>query len=331
MKTKALLLILIISLAPLAPVVNMPHRLPTVIVSMDNDDQAVQTAIHTIVRNTPNTIVTTFDSHQFNSLIRQRVKVVIWVAHGSEEGFLINDQIKPWQNLVQWIKTTPSKDITLMCDSSTIMELSDLSRNDVMTFTNDIDAVLGGLFVSWALTQVSSLFDKISLRLHKLVTGTTNAHSLGYVMGRMSGDELSFAIVMTGVTLSLVLLDLYLDPEWSFVKKTGAKMIAMGQVGVITTLVYLAQGSISKWEAFATLSGFVLDFVDALVGVMKSATWWEKAAFGVSAFLSILALAIETASDGTITYAKYLAAFGSIIGLAADIAGDYNDWNTWVG
>ncbi len=289
-------------------------------VKMD-DDLSIDAAIRTLEQNTPGIHVVEYGSFEYNLLLWRSINPTIWISHGSEEGFKLNGEICDWSNLEKPIRTTKNKDIILSCHSDSLIKQTSLTDKDVITFNSAVDAELGALLVSYALTNNNGIINKIKSRIETVIYSPKS-----YTPLALSGIELGYWTVMTIVTLLMILLDVYMDPEWNIIQQTAIKLIVIGKVGIITTLCWLAQGWISFTSAIADMIGFIVDVVEYLIQFFYAASWWEKLIYGACIIGGLIILAAElTATAGQSAWWKLFAASVTIIALAANVAADWID------
>lgn len=136
---------------------------------------------------------------------------------------------------------------------------------------------------------------------------------------------------MAAVTLNLILLNLYLDPSWSFIKVTAVNMITMGHIGIILSLVYIFTGKVSVSGVAGNMVSFVVDFLGYAFSAFSSEPLSVKLAFGASFALALGAAAATILSMGSAAAIKLVAAAASLIAFGAGIASDWLDTNDIVG
>jgi len=353
-KTKILLgvacLIFLISSFPFVQALTTP--IPNQLVVRLEDSQAVNNAIVNLEQNLPNLVVLDYDSAEYKLKYWRFLGVAIWVSHGSEEGVMINGELMQWDVLENPIKGTPNKDIVLSCYSNALVEQTDLSSASVATFSGEVDAVIGSLVVSYALSQDSNILPKIISRASEIAKNPSYAEPLkilldpgdgggsggiiisDYVLGRLSEDEFAYHLISLMVLLLLVLVDFILPPGLPFVQSLATELI-ISSIVLVTTIIYLARGLIT-WEA--AVPGLLVWFDDS-IGIFYqfflAAALWEQIVLGIAAVFALVALVIEVTADGlsggAVTMGKILAGTASFVVICVDFYNDYNDIDTIVG
>ena len=298
------------------------------IVKMSNDT-STNVAVKILHNNLLGSKVVEYGSFEYYLYLGKSLGVVIWVSHGNQNGFSLRGQLKDWSMLASLIRDTPNKDIVLMCYSNQLIKQTSLDESEALTFSGTIDARYGALLVAYLLTQDKNLLIKMTNVLIDLLSGGT------YLPLYFSNVEKAWWIITLVVSLNLLLLDLYMDREWSFVQKAALKILTVGKIQIFTTMIYLAKGWITLSAAFSTIVSFVHDSLSYIWDAYTSASWWEKAAMIAAAGLAFFALIAEYLSSastgGLVSYAKYAAVGATILALAAGIYGDYTDSDAIVG
>ena len=331
--------------------------IPNQLVVRLDDSQAVTEAIENLEQNIPNAVVVDYDSAKYNLKYWRFLGVAIWVSHGSEEGVMINGELTQWDVLEDPIKGTLNKDIVLTCYSSAILEQTDLSISNVLTFGGEVDAVIGSLVVSYAISQNDAIIPKLISRMNEISTtpscveplrflldpgggggsggGVVTPPTPNYVLHHLSIIELRYHLVSLFLLIALVLVNLYIPADLPFVQKMAIEFGIAAWLTVTVTLKFLAEGSITLEAAIGDIIGWFVDALDIFYAYFMAADTWEKVVIGVALFLAMFALAIELAGDaasgGAVTTAKFIAATASFMVLAVSFINDYEDLDTIAG
>ena len=321
--------------------------IPTVLAIEMNKDFAVEQTSTTLSQNIPGAISIEYDSFKYHLLAWRTLKPVIWISHGSEEGVLIQGEIKNWSDVENLVRMTPNKDILLACHSDEILKQTSLTSADAITFNSDIDSILGALVVSYALTGNEKIVNKIIDRVSTLASNPELILPLAIVMdgGSVGGStttssssiglsqiELGYWIIITIVFLIGVVIGWYMDPSWSFVQKLGIKLITVGKIGILTTLAYVGAGYMSWNSALPKIVGFCFDTLGYLLKALFALSWWEQLILGICLILSIIAhVAAYVATGSAVLWAKIAACVAGGIAICVGIAHDFYDNNNWVG
>ncbi|MHA1464785.1 MAG: hypothetical protein ACTSQ2_06825 [Candidatus Heimdallarchaeaceae archaeon] len=134
-----------------------------------DDDNTVKLAIQTLNENIPQITFIKSKSLKYNLRIHRFIEPVVWVGHGDKEGIENFNSKTSWKVFSQEIKRTSSIDIVLACNSNELIRRALLTKLDVITFDDKIDATLGALLVSYTLTQSNIVLDQAVSHYKKLL------------------------------------------------------------------------------------------------------------------------------------------------------------------
>ncbi|MBY8999851.1 MAG: hypothetical protein KGD64_02960 [Candidatus Heimdallarchaeota archaeon] len=324
--------------------------IPTQLVVKLDDTATVNTAISNLKQNTKNIAIVEYGSTEYDLTYWRTLGAVIWVSHGTDEGVSINGKLASWDQLEAPILRTPNKDVVLACYSGSLLQQTELSSNDVLTFDDEIDSVIGSLLVSYLVTKDSTILPKVTSRLLEVYTNPTQYDPLAfvvddggggttpppsYVIGHLSSVELTYWLLSAFLLFVLILCNFFIPESFSFVQATGVRLAVAGWSGILLTLVYLGRGQITVASAIVSICSWVIDALGILIECFYQAPLWEQIVFGIAGFLALVALGLELAGDavsgGAVTAAKILGATASIIVLCVHVWQDYDDLDTIVG
>jgi len=310
-----------------------------------SNDSTVKNASRTLSQNIQGLTVVEYDSFKYLSLVWRALEPVIWISHSNEEGVQIQGKMSDWSALEPLVYRTPNKDIMLSCYSSNLIEETELTSADVFTFNNEIDSTLGALFISYALTGNEKIVEKI---IDRAFTLTFNPEMIlplrmvedgpppstpppTYTPG-LSQVELGYWIIMVVIFFIGAIVGWYMDPNWSFVQKLGIKLIAVGKIGILTTLAYVGAGYMTWDAAIPKIVGFCFDTLGYLLKALQALTLAEQLLYGLSLILSVIAqIGVYIFSASTLLWLKIAAIAASGIALCVGIAHDFFDKNDWIG
>lgn len=355
-KTKILLgvacLIFLTSSFPFVQALTTP--IPNQLVVRLEDSQAVNNAIVNLKQNLQNLVVLDYDSAEYKLKYWRFLGVAIWVSHGSEEGVMINGELTQWDVLEDPIKGTPNKDIVLSCYSNALVEQTDLSFTDVATFNSEVDAVIGSLVVSYALSRDSTIIPKIISRANDIAVNPSSVNPLvilldagggggggggtlpNYVVGHLSQAEQDFHFLSLFLLLALTLCSLYIPPDLPFVFTMASQFkTIIGGLSIILTGMYLCEGLITLESAILGFAQWFIEAVDIFYDCFTAAALWEQITLGIAVGIALLAMIIEIFADvlagGIVTAGKILAATAAFIAWGVSVYNDYHDLDTIVG
>ncbi|MCF2138415.1 MAG: hypothetical protein K9W43_14380 [Candidatus Thorarchaeota archaeon] len=317
-------------IAVLSPLWVMPLSAPVVsdVVVVMYHDSAVNTAVRTIVANDPHVRVVEYESLEYALTIHRTAGRVVWVSHGSKQGILAGSQVLSWRTFSGRTQMTPGKDIVLACDSTALYRY--VSTGSVFGFTGAVDAILGGLLVSFLLEPQKSILYRFSELNFDMVTNRRiNSRFLGptdYILDYLSEREAMYWLAISMLVIGSMLFNYYAG--LSFWQKVGCLLVIPGQCGIIVTLLWLARGWIKPLSAASKIAGFI---VGTLPAAMISVLGGNVFALGILMTCVIATIASWGASAGAIAAAKIVLLIASILAFIGGIVQDAIDGNTIVG
>ncbi|MDF1538718.1 MAG: hypothetical protein P1Q69_07430 [Candidatus Thorarchaeota archaeon] len=325
-KSQYLLLMMLI----VSPMAIMPLSIPIMsdmIVVIDRDD-SVNIAVQTIKENVQNVKVVEYNSLDYALNIHRTFGKVTWVSHGSEEGILVEKETISWRKFSSMTMLTLGRDIILACESANICSFA--TPGSVIGFNGAVDAMLGGLVVSYLLEREQVVLEKAYERVFDIISGNVDYRPLD-----LSAAE---GIYWLAVFL-LSILAYYLgnpmaatNPTWiNFVTYYLYENVITNAPGIALTLVYLALGQMDIWVGVFQLLGFIIFDVPTafLQMAMDPFGIITDPVFIISLGLGISMIALS-AYYGKLTLDVALVIVGFIF-IAAGAISDFNDSNDWVG
>lgn len=153
----------------------------SVIVRMDKNDIAIDTAVQNIIQDQPDIIVVDYLSLKYALIISRALGPVIWVGHGSDQGIMTHKGLLSWEKSAGLVQDTSNTDIMLSCNSYNIKKF--LDSDNVITFADALDANVGAKISLLFLTRdFSYLLDAIEIS-NKVKQGLIPSYTL-----RIIGD-----------------------------------------------------------------------------------------------------------------------------------------------
>jgi hypothetical protein len=220
-----------------------------VIVKMD-DSPGVNLAAETLAQNVPNTLIVDYNSLAYHLVIWRAYGEVVWIGHGSQQGISTVQGILTWQEFAVQVKTAPSRDFILACDSNAILSYLPAS-NILMSFSGPTDARLGALMISYLLTGKTAVLEKGFTVALNLLEGKTSLVPLGTIPG--SANDIARTAVKVAVYLALVyavdcIWSLFADPGAGFLV-LAALVLAIGAFGALVggIAVDIIQAGLEAW------------------------------------------------------------------------------------
>jgi hypothetical protein len=311
-----------------------------IVVKMDNSP-AVNTATETLQENTPGAAVVDYNSLAYDLDMWRAYGGVIWVGHGSQQGVETQQGSLSWKDLAAKVEDTPSKDVILTCYSAAILAYVPQGKVP-LAFRGVMDAKLGALIVSYALTKNKAILGEAIQDIMDLMSGKAQPMLLRYMepgeyylgWGYLTNYELltDFAIPIMMVLIFTVILgfpddgpmgdlvNTWMDDNWPTLVQ-----------GFFQETMDLASGQSPTTDAVDladTCANLMTDSLgtamDAISFVFDNLSVGEAILYGVI-FVAVMALTIVTL--GALEAAKILVAAAqcvlALIQLLNDVANPY--------
>ncbi|MHA1687174.1 MAG: hypothetical protein ACTSYD_12350 [Candidatus Heimdallarchaeaceae archaeon] len=306
------------------------------VISLEKD-QVISKAIDTIHDQVPDIKEITYGSIRYYLLSNRIIEPLVWVGHGNDDGINSAEGKITWESFAQDISASPASDIVLSCYSSELYKQELLTKQDVITFNEEIDATLGGLITAWFITSDITILQRAidySFSLQSkdasyealidldpgLDGGTGGSMSLpssyselsnsfyqsNYVFLKLSGVELAFHLVMLGVLILQILFAIYVSPNLSIFQEYAESFFLLGTVQLLTTAYLYQIGLMTTNEAVSNIAGACFDSLDALWDAICHAPAGEIALLlvylGIAVVLTIGQLIVDTQTAGLATF-----------------------------
>lgn len=329
-------------------------------------DQAITKAIDIIQDEVPDINNIAYGSVKYYLLSNRIIEPLVWVGHGNEDGINSAKGKITWESFAQDISVSPASDIVLSCYSSELYKQGLLTKQDVITFNEEVDAILGGLVTSWFLTGESTILQRaidysFSLQSREisyeplidldpgLGGGTGGSFNLpssynqlsnsfyqsNYVFLKLSGIELAFHLVMLGVLILQILFAIYISPNLTIFQEYAESFFIFGTVQLLTTAYLYNSGQMSANEAIGNVAGACFDSLDALWDAICHAPAGEIALLltylGIAIILTICQLIVDTQTAGLATFLRIVTIVALTLSFILNLVEDMFDENYIVG
>jgi len=172
----------------------------TVLVKLE-DSPPIDRAVKTIAANVENVLVVRYDSIEYALTVWRSVGYIVWIGHGGEEGIRVCGQQVGWVSFAASIKkSTSGRSILLSCFAVKALQYGDGCSRLITIGTGYVDAVLGGLLISYILTRSEGLFRQTLHRVSGLLQGDAGFLPLLLVYRGtdMGGDRLRDMVNLHG-------------------------------------------------------------------------------------------------------------------------------------
>ncbi len=335
------------------------------VISLEKDE-AITKAINTIQDEVPDINNIAYGSVRYYLLSNRIIEPLVWVGHGNEDGINSVKGKITWESFAQDILASPASDIVLSCYSSELYKQELLTKQDVITFNEEVDATLGGLVTSWFLTGENTILQRaidysFSLQSREIsyeplfdldpglgggTGGSMNLPSTyselsnpfyqsNYVFLKLSGIELVFHLVMLGVLILQILFAIYISPNLTIFQEYAESFFVFGTVQLLTTAYLYQSGQMSSNEAIGNVAGAMFDSLEALWEVICNAPAGEIALLlaylGIAIVLLIGQFIVDTQTGGLGTFLRITTIVALTLSFIINLVEDMLDENYIVG
>ena len=348
-KSKFLFYIFIIIGLTIVPALSVP--IPGLYAIQMDSDSIVRSAIRTLSENVPQITFIESKSLKFSTWTHRFIEPVVWIGHGDKEGIKNFDSKTSWKDFAQDTKRTSSIDIVLACNSDELIRRALLTKQDVVTFGEEIDATLGALLVSYAFTQsvmvldqavshYSRLFQNKILAQPLIVPGPivldpgdgggsgdpTNPNlsfsealtSEEYIFLKMSGIELTYWLLMLLVLAIDLILAVVITPgTFNFITKAAIEFWVSGKLVILISLGFYAAGGMTNQGLAESIFASLGSIGESIAMAFAQASAGEIALFLGLVLLAIgigvLEILLDTVSAGAVTAIRVAIAFSLVV------------------
>lgn len=368
-KIKKLALLVVITVIFSIPFYHaLSTSVPGTIAIQLGEDESINCATRTLQNNLPGISIIKYDSFKYHLISHRVLQPIIWIGHGNQEGIIANNELMKWTQFSEKIMQSRSLDIILSCYSSQIIQQTTLTRNDVITFNNNIDSILGSLFIAYALTGSQSILSQAGNHYLSLLKKETpyrplrmdpgdggggggsnpppttpnipssfqaaeSSHS--YVIFNLSGNELAFWILMLIVlALNLIVGIPVSYADWSFITKAAVMFYVVGKISLITALAFYAGGMMTEASLIENIFASFHQIFGCLAAAIIAATVLEKVLFIAMLVLAGILISLELLLDalsGSGTAIRVAIALAMIAVYLIGFSLDASDTDTVVG
>lgn len=329
-KIKKLALLVVIAVIFSIPFYQaLSTSVPGTIAIQLGEDESINCATRTLQNNLPGISIIEYNSFKYHLISHRVVQPIIWIGHGTQEGILANNALMKWTQFSEKIKQSRSLDIILSCYSSEIIQQTTLTRNDVITFNNGIDSILGSLFIAYALTGSQTILSQAGNHYLSLLNKETpyrplrmmpgdggggggndppspnipssfqaaeSSHS--YVIFNLSGIELAYWIIMLVVlALNLIIGIPVSHTEWGFITKAAAMFFTVGKFTLITSLALYAGGMMTEGALIENIFRSFHEIFGCIAQAIIAASAGEIILFIAMLYLARILIGLELLLD----------------------------------
>jgi hypothetical protein len=274
-----------LSIIVISPLILAPYTTPIgadIIVLMSRDSSTMDAADE-IDKNSQNVITVEYGSLQYGLAILRSVGKVIWISHGSEDGIISHGALIDWAEFANSINSLPGKDIVLACHSEIIYERAPTAKP--IAIGGNIDAILGGLIVSWLIRPNPDILGQAVNRAYDLSTGIEEPRTLYW-----SWQEKAWAAIDTGILMMSALCTTFaiwkgslnvfsLKTIFSSLLTVGLQLARFAEI-----LVGFFTGTMGAWTLATKFASL---FVSVLWAIFVVAPWYVQAIAGSEVIISI--------------------------------------------
>jgi len=291
-----------------SPLLLMPLSTPifsNVIIVM-HDDDATNLTLDTLRANVPDLQVITYGSPMYYLSIFRLMNPTLWLSHGTEEGILARGDVISWLDFSRITEMTPSNDVILACESSSINEYVDAC--DTFGFEGALDARVAGFIGS--VIVLSQNFGTMSDAVLKVLDG-------------------AFDLIGDLITGALTLIPLGVIPSWwGAVKAVLIGIITGIYFAIGETQIPLALSSVSHPALFLGVLSFIVSLLGYVAYLVVGYFFPSVAVFinymylvlGASVGI-VLSLVLHGALPGLSYFALYIGGWlASLFGVQASWA-----------
>ncbi len=336
----------------------------TIVVQLD-EDASIKSASRVLQENVKGISILKYNSFKFLLISNRILQPIIWIGHGSIKGISINKELIKWNDFSNEIEKSRSKDIILSCHSNEIIQQTDLTENDALTFYGKIDSNLGGLISAYILTRSELVLTKVMAYQNSLIRGDVDFNPLfdlddgsgggssisfnfpstfyvtqfttGYVFFQLSGIELSWHLVMLIVlVLNLIIGAPAVPAEFSLVTKTAVGFYQYAISYFLIGFAYYVNGDMTGAEFFEHVCSAAGEIAESFGSALANATdaeWSLVLLYLVLAGIIIGAEAFVDAitASGAATAIRIIVTMAAIAMYLTDFVSDCIDSDGIVG
>ena len=304
-------------------------------------DQSITQAMATIQEKIPDINRIAYGSTKYHLLSHRIIEPLVWVGHGDKEGINSVEGKITWEALANDLLLTPTKDIVLACYSSEILKHTSLTGENIITFDNEIDSILGGLITSYLLTGRESIIMDAALHYRSILKGEKNFQPLheldpgepggdpaisqmlqeianiptsyaqinglqSYVFYKMSGIELVYHFMAFIILVIELVLACTLAPyQFTFLEAAIIDFMTMGVVSFLTTIAYYSCGIMTESECIDEMVSSFSLIGQCIYKAYCATSIWEQVAFWIlvvgAGVVTALELFCDVLSAGAVT------------------------------
>lgn len=274
----------------------------TIVVQLD-EDASIKSASRVLQENVKGISLLKYNSFKFLLISNRILQPIIWIGHGSTKGISINKELITWNDFSNEIEKSRSKDIILSCHSNEIIQQTDLTEYDAITFYGKIDSNLGGLISAYILTRSALVLTKVMAYQNSLIRGDVDYNPLfdlddgsgggggssisfnfpstfyvtqfttGYVFFQLSGIELSWHLIMLIVlVLNLIIGAPAVPAEFSLVTKTAVGFYQYAISYFLIGFAYYVNGDMTGTEFFEHVCSAAGEIAESFGSALANAT-----------------------------------------------------------
>jgi len=257
----------------------------TVLVKLD-DAPAINQAVKTVLANVENILVVRYGSTEYVLTVWRAVGHIIWLGHGSEQGIRLMGSMVGWESFVINIKrTTPGRSILLSCFAVKALQYNDGGSDLITIGAGYIDAVLGGMLVSYILTGSASLISQTIHRVASLLRGDAVFLPLYWSTEEQIWAGIDFVIwLVCAITGLYSVIKAELQTAARAVRFAAGASLAMLAIGIAEAIIGFATGTMT---ATAAAMKIAMAIGQIFFAIFTKLPWWYQVLIGASVVISL--------------------------------------------